>query len=87
MGWIKSAKSIIEELYKKTGMSKPEVKVATVFFKPAQNQTDIKPDYFIRETDSWVVFPHELENLTCAELKKKDHALFDVICEKQSARK
>jgi len=83
----KTAKSIIEELYKKTGTAKPEVRVATVFFKPAQNQTDIEPDYFIRETDSWVVFPHEIEGLTCAELKKKDHALFNVICEKQTLGK
>jgi len=83
----KTIKSIIEELYKKSGTAKPEVRVATVFFKPAKNRTEIKPDYFIRETDSWVIFPHELENLTCAELKKKDPGLFDVICDKQSAIK
>jgi len=38
-----------------------ETKIATLFFKPENNQTKISPDYFIETTDKWVVFPHELE--------------------------
>lgn len=34
-----------------------EIKTATVYCKP---WSKIKPDYFVEETDAWVIFPHEL---------------------------
>ena len=30
--------------------------------------TDIVPDYFVHETDQWLVFPHELSGLTDEEI-------------------
>lgn len=48
-----------------------EVRVATVFYKPDQNPDARPPDYFVHETDAWIVFPHELEGLTEAELARK----------------
>lgn len=56
-----------------------EVRLATVYWKPSQNQTAIKPDYYVRETDEWIVFPHELDGLTPDEVKSKDPALFDLL--------
>lgn len=44
------------------------VKIATVYYKPARNQTSLTPDYFVHETDEWLVFPHELCGLNSAEI-------------------
>lgn len=56
-----------------------DVKLATVYWKPNQNQTAIKPDFYVRETDEWVVFPHELEGLTPEEVKIKDPVIYDLL--------
>jgi hypoxanthine phosphoribosyltransferase len=55
------------------------VRVATLFFKPAANQTGLQPDFFICKTDRWVVFPHELIGLSDDELKAKDSFVYDLL--------
>jgi hypothetical protein len=45
------------------------MRVAVPWFKPTRNQTDIVPDYFLRETAAWLVFPHELDALTPEEMQ------------------
>ena len=44
------------------------IKIATPYFKPANNQTGMQPDFFLQSTADWLVFPHELQGLTQAEL-------------------
>lgn len=48
------------------------IRVATLYVKRGANRTDITPDYFLRETDQWIVFPHELVGLTPEEIENKD---------------
>ena len=55
------------------------VKVATVYWKPASNQTDFRPDFYLRETDEWIVFPHEMEGLTPEEIRHKDPELYALL--------
>jgi len=46
------------------------IKTATIYFRknsPAKDQ----PDYFLRKTASWIVFPHELIGLSRFEIKRK----------------
>lgn len=45
-----------------------DVRVATAYYKPARNKTRLKPDFFVHETDKWLIFPHELKGLTRAEI-------------------
>ena len=52
-----------------------EVRLATLYWKPRATQTGLRPDYHVRETDAWIVFPHELEGLTPDEIRQKDPAL------------
>ena len=52
-----------------------EVRLATLYWKPNANTTDLRPHYHIRETDAWIVFPHEMEGLTPDEIRQKDPAL------------
>ena len=56
-----------------------EVRTATLCYKPSRNATDIVPDYFIRETDSWVVFPHELAGLSLDEIREKDEFIHGLL--------
>lgn len=49
-----------------------EPKIATLYYKPANNKTDCTPDFYLRATDEWIVFPHELEGLTPEEIREKD---------------
>ena len=56
-----------------------EVRIATLFWKPTRNCTTIRPDYYLHETDQWIVFPHELDGLTPAEVLHKDPALYRLL--------
>ena len=75
-----SIKAVISELEKEMRANMPKnIKVATVYYKPSRNKTSRAPDYYIHETDKWLVFPHELEGLTEEELNSKDEALLELL--------
>ena len=64
-----SIKAVIEALKNKMRRNLPDdIRIATPWFKPKKNVTGIIPDYFIHETDQWLVFPHELDGLTREEI-------------------
>ena len=66
----RSVKAIFEKLKSKCRRNMPQdLKVATPWYKPSKNVTDIAPDYWVNETDAWLVFPHELVGLTAEEIK------------------
>ena len=56
-----------------------DVRLATVYWKPNANLTAFKPDYHVRTTDEWIVFPHELDGLTADEVKIKDPVVYDLL--------
>ena len=65
----RSVIAILNELKEKTRANLPgTIKIATPWYKPERNTTELKPDYFIHETDQWLVFPHELSGLTPEEI-------------------
>lgn len=67
-----SIQAILNHLQEETRRNMPEnIKIATVYFKPDKNKTDMRPDFFIHETDRWLVFPHELHGLTADEITEK----------------
>ena len=64
-------KAVIDELRQRARGNTPEdIRVAVPWFKPSRNETDLTPEYFLRETDEWLVFPHELDALTPEELER-----------------
>ena len=64
-----SIKAVIEALQKRMRRNLPEdIRIATPWYKPNNNVTDIIPDYYIHETDKWLIFPHELDGLTREEI-------------------
>ena len=64
-----SIHQIISDLKKACKKNTPEIRIATPYFKPLNNETKRKPDYYLHETDRWLVFPHELEGLTAEEIR------------------
>ena len=65
-----SIKAILEHLGDECRRNTPaNIRVATAYFKPGSNKTDRQPDYFVHETDKWLVFPHELHGLTAEEIR------------------
>ena len=65
----RSIEAILAELKRRMRSNFPaEVRVATVYYKPTRVETDRVPDYFIHESDTWLVFPHEIQGLTREEI-------------------
>ncbi|NKB89931.1 MAG: hypoxanthine phosphoribosyltransferase [Acidobacteria bacterium] len=71
--------AIVAEIRKRSRRNCPECRIATVYYKPERNETDIVPDYYVQETDDWIVFPHELEGLTEAEIRAKGNGIADAV--------
>jgi len=64
-----SLKAVLETLREKSRKNLPrDIRIATVYYKPTKNQTDLVPDYYIHDTDRWLVFPHEVEGMTMEEI-------------------
>ncbi len=75
-----SVKAVIDYMRTRSRRNMPQdVRVATAYFKPSRNRTDLKPDYCAHTTDEWLVFPHELEGLTIDEIRKNKPHLMSVI--------
>ena len=66
----RSIEAVLTELKARCRANMPaDIRIATVWYKPARNQTAFKPDYFIHESNEWLVFPHEIDGLTSAEIR------------------
>jgi hypoxanthine phosphoribosyltransferase len=64
-----SIQAVIESLNRLSRRNTPhDIRIATVFFKPCNNRTGRRPDYYVHETDKWLVFPHELKGLSPEEI-------------------
>jgi len=64
-----SIQAIVDTLHEKSRRNTPkDIRIATPWYKPNNNKTDRVPDYFLHETDEWLVFPHELHDLTEEEI-------------------
>ena len=79
-----SINQIILDLRESCRENTPEIKVATPYFKPNKNQTDRHPDFFIHETDQWLIFPHELEGLSFEEIKENKPELIKLLAQIES---
>ena len=63
-----SIESVIQELNGFYKGSSPEIRIATPYYKPGNNETGRVPDFYLFETDDWLVFPHELIGLSVKEI-------------------
>lgn len=67
----RSIEAFLNELQVRCRRNMPNsVRIATAFYKPSRNKTMLKPDFYIQETEDWLVFPHELKGLTDEEIRQ-----------------
>lgn len=65
----RSLEAVMSELERRCRRNLPsKVKIATVYYKPSRNRSSLVPDFYVRATDSWLVFPHEIQGLTQEEI-------------------
>ncbi len=66
----RSITAVKSELRRQMRMNLPQdIRVATIHYKPRRNQVKETPDYFLYETDAWLIYPHELCCLTLEEIR------------------
>jgi uncharacterized protein len=77
----RSLEAVLDELARRCRRNLPEkIRIATVYYKPTRNRTALVPDFYVRSTDQWLVFPHEVQGLTREEIlrhKPVDESFFD----------
>ena len=64
---------------KKRAPAKKTAAKAPAYYKPNKNKTSRVPDYYLYETDKWLVFPHELDGLTLEEIKENKPEIKDLL--------
>lgn len=63
-----SVAAVISQLAQKTRRNMPQdIRIASVWYRPSTRTRRI-PDYFIHETDDWLVLPYELSGLSLEEI-------------------
>lgn len=72
--------AVIAELKRRARGNMPEeARIAVPWYKPSRNETDLVPDYYLKETAEWLVFPHELDGLTDEELASHRPQLHQIV--------
>ncbi len=65
----RSVSALIKQMNKLSRANMPsDVRVACPYYKPNNNKTDMVPDYYVHDSEEWLVFPHEIAGLTPDEL-------------------
>ncbi|CAI8236342.1 MAG: Xanthine phosphoribosyltransferase [Glaciecola sp. HTCC2999] len=65
----RSVEALIAQLRLQMRLNTPtDIRVACPWYKPKNNKTDIIPDYYVKETHEWIVFPHEINGLSKDEI-------------------
>jgi hypoxanthine phosphoribosyltransferase len=65
-----SVNAVIKQLAKKTRRNLPQdIRIATVWYRPTE-KTLRTPEYFVHETNDWLVLPYELSGFSIDELRE-----------------
>lgn len=76
----RSVEALIAQIKKLSRLNMPkDIRIACPYYKPQNNKTDIVPNYFIHQSDEWLVFPHEVTGLSPEELAEGKTDLANVM--------
>jgi len=65
----RSVDSLIKQIRKQSRLNTPtDIRVACPWYKPGKNAVGFEPEYFLHQSDAWLVFPHELDGLEISEI-------------------
>ncbi len=74
-----SVQAVIDQLTRKTRRNLPQdIRIATVWYRPSEKTLRV-PDYFVHETNDWLVLPYELSGLSVDELREHRPELGSII--------
>ncbi len=65
----RSLEAVVAQIRMRCAANLPQWRIATPYYKPANNTTDLVPDYYLVACEEWLVFPHELSGLSAEELR------------------
>lgn len=80
----RSVQAVLEELGDRLLRPPAAIKIACPWYKPKRNQTQLAPDFYLHETERWLVFPHEITGLTAAEIQQKNPELATLLAQRSS---
>lgn len=76
----RSIEAIIHALRTQARLNTPEdIRVAVPYYKPARNQVDFAPDYYLYETAEWLKYPHSLEGLSVDEIRQHRPEIYEIL--------
>lgn len=76
----RSVAALIKSIRKQSRLNTPgDIRVACPWYKPSKVQVDFEPDYYLHQSEEWLVFPHELEGLKMSEIVEGKSDLSDVL--------
>ena len=68
---------MIEKLTSLARLNSPsDIRVAVPYYKPSGREVYRVPEYFLEETDAWLMYPHSLEGLSEDEIREYRPALY-----------
>jgi hypoxanthine phosphoribosyltransferase len=74
-----SVTAVIDQLARKTRRNLPaDIRVATVWYRPTP-RTLRTPEYYVHETDDWLVLPYELSGQSLEELRENRPELAGIL--------
>ncbi|MBU2864166.1 hypoxanthine phosphoribosyltransferase [Reinekea forsetii] len=75
----RSVDALIKQIRQQSRLNTPkDIRVACPWYKPKNSQVDIVPDYYVQQSEEWLVFPHELSGLTPEELVEGKKELSEI---------
>ena len=75
-----SVNAVIKQLSERLKKNMPsDYKVAVPWYKPSQNTSGRVPDFYVHETDEWLVLPYELVGLDTNEIASNKPGVSEIL--------
>lgn len=75
----RSVDALIREIRRQSRLNTPhDIRIACTWYKPSKRKVAMLPDYFVHQSDQWLVFPHELHGLSRDEIVNGKSDLKDI---------
>ncbi|PTY36039.1 hypoxanthine phosphoribosyltransferase [Saccharospirillum sp. MSK14-1] len=75
-----SLAAVLERLNRHLKRNMPsDTRLATLYERPSANQTGVRPDYSLHQSEDWLVFPYEMNGLSRDEIDREKPYLTDIL--------
>ncbi|MFG1498122.1 phosphoribosyltransferase family protein [Saccharospirillum sp. HFRX-1] len=75
-----SLAAVLERLNRHLKRNMPsDTRLATLYERPSANQTGVRPDYSLHQSEDWLVFPYEMNGLSREEIDRQKPYLTEIL--------